>query len=121
MIRLFSTLRLHRAPMLSLGSGLTALDSTYSAVKTYQKGQRAYYSSIPYKCKLKSTGNLPTNATYWQSDDAFGEVQLQLTSAQTQDIPAGQYPFDLWSLKSGVNTDPLCGYFQINETITRVS
>ena len=107
--------------LLSLGSGLTALDSTYSAVRTYQKGERAYYLTIPYKCIAKTTGNLPTNTTYWVADIAFGEVQLQLTSAQTQDIPAGQYPFDLWSLKAGVNTDPLKGFFQINTTITRVS
>ena len=107
--------------LISLGSGLTALSTAYSAGRTYQVGERAYYLTIPYKCIKVSTGNLPTNASYWIADIAFGQVQLQLTSAQTQDIPAGQYPFDLWALKSGVNNDPLTGYFQINNAITRVS
>lgn len=53
-----------------------------------------------------------------------GWIQLQLTSEQTQNVPTGQYRFDLWSTTSGivpVNTDPLTGYFNIESAITVIS
>ncbi len=53
----------------------------------------------------------------------LGKISLQLTSEQTQDIPIGQYPFDLWSSSPvpTVNTDPITGFFEINAAITRIS
>ncbi len=50
------------------------------------------------------------------------KIALQLTSADTQNVPEGQYPFDLWSTDSGgVNTDPITGFFIINPSITVIS
>lgn len=51
-----------------------------------------------------------------------GIFQMQLTSAQTQDIPEGQYEFDLWSTDTGnVNTAILRGFFEINTALTVIS
>ena len=50
-------------------------------------------------------------------------VSMQLTSEQTQDVPEGQYPFDLWTISpslSPINTDPIKGFFTINPSITRI-
>ncbi len=58
------------------------------------------------------------------TDAANGRITLQLTSEQTQNIPQGQYPFDLWTSSPGVtpvNTDPLTGFFVINTATTRIS
>ncbi len=52
------------------------------------------------------------------------EVTLQLTSDQTQDVPVGQYAFDLWTTSpdmNPVNTDPIVGFFRISESLTRIS
>ncbi len=52
------------------------------------------------------------------------QVSMQLTSEQTQDIPEGQYPFDLWTISPSlppINTDPVKGFFTINPTITRIT
>lgn len=50
------------------------------------------------------------------------QVSMQLTSEQTQDVPEGQYPFDLWTTSPGnVNTDPITGYFVINPALTRIT
>ncbi len=52
------------------------------------------------------------------------KVFLQLTPGQTQTVPEGQYPFDLWIV--GIETPPvqtpvLTGFFAITETITVVT
>ncbi|SHI42156.1 hypothetical protein [Parasporobacterium paucivorans] len=38
---------------------------TYSAVKAYVVNNKVAYNGSSYVCILASTGNLPTNATYW--------------------------------------------------------
>lgn len=38
----------------------------YDSTKTYFKDSIVYYSGIFYICIKQSTGNLPTNTTYWQ-------------------------------------------------------
>lgn len=51
-------------------------------------------------------------------------VFMQLTPEQTQTVPEGQYPFDLWTI--GIETPPvqtpiLTGYFAITNAITVVT
>lgn len=46
-----------RVPMLNIRD--------YSATIAYTIGRRVYYNGIIYACILASTGNLPTNVTYW--------------------------------------------------------
>lgn len=51
-------------------------------------------------------------------------ASLQLLPEQTQTIPEGQYPFDLWTI--GIETPPvqtpvLTGFFAITETLTVVA
>ncbi len=55
---------------------------------------------------------------------AASKITMQLTSEQTQDVPEGQYPFDLWTISPvfpPINTDPLTGFYVINPAITRIS
>jgi hypothetical protein len=47
-----------------------------------------------------------------------GNLALQLTTSQTLTIPEGQYPFDLWTTNSGINTNVLNGFFVINPSLT---
>lgn len=46
-----------RVPMLNIRD--------YSATIAYTIGRRVYYNGLIYRCILASTGNLPTNVTYW--------------------------------------------------------
>lgn len=39
--------------------------STYSGATAYVVGDVVKYLNQLYKCILNSTGNLPTNGTYW--------------------------------------------------------
>ena len=58
-------------------------------------------------------------------DAEGGKISMQLTSEQTQDILAGQYAFDLWTINNDtsppINSDPLTGFFTINTALTRIS
>ena len=38
----------------------------YSATTAYVDNDEVLYNSVLYVCKLASTGNLPTNTTYWE-------------------------------------------------------
>lgn len=40
-------------------------ESAYVAETTYAPNDAVYYNGSSYMCKLASTGNLPTNTTYW--------------------------------------------------------
>jgi hypothetical protein len=47
----------------------------YDAGKTFNNGELVYYGGIIYECILTSTGNLPTNVTYFQVKNfAFGSM-----------------------------------------------
>lgn len=48
----------------SAASALTVWE-TYSATKTYQPLNKVVYDGSSYCCIRQSTGNLPTNTTYW--------------------------------------------------------
>lgn len=54
-------------------------------------------------------------------DVPTGKIQMQLTSAQTENIPVGQYKFDFWSFgQSNVNINFLSGFFVINTSLVRI-
>lgn len=44
----------------------------YDATRTYQMLDSVEYNGTSYLCKQQSTGNLPTNKTYWQAMGAAG-------------------------------------------------
>ena len=52
-------------------------DITYVATNTYFKDDKVYYEGKFYICILQSTGNLPTNTTYWKqySDSVLNYTQ----------------------------------------------
>jgi hypothetical protein len=52
---------------------------------------------------------------------ATSRISLQLTSSQTQDVPVGQYDFDLWQSLGSVNQPILSGTFVINPSLTVIS
>jgi hypothetical protein len=55
-------------------------------------------------------------------DAPNGQISIQLTSEQTQTVPEGQYPFDIWSKSlGGINTQVITGYYNINNTYTVIS
>lgn len=49
----------------------------YNAATTYEMLDCVYYNGRSYVCKQTSTGNLPTNTTYWQvmTPDSSAEIQ----------------------------------------------
>lgn len=49
----------------------------YNAATTYERLDFVYYQGRSYVCKQASTGNAPTNTTYWQAltGDASAEIQ----------------------------------------------
>lgn len=62
------------------------------------------------------------NQTLASTTIVLGQLTMQLTSVQTQTVPEGQYPFDIWSIAtSGINTDPVTGFFDINTALTIIS
>jgi hypothetical protein len=54
-----------------------SLQGAYSATQSYTAGQIATYSATTYICILASTGNLPTNATYWATTPPATSVLWQ--------------------------------------------
>jgi len=70
------------------------------------------------------TYNLNQGQTTASTTIAASTIYLQLTSAQTQNVAPGQYPFDLWTTTPGgspINTNPVNGYYFINPAITQIS
>ena len=51
-------------------SPLTKIQS-YSSNAAYVVGDKVFYVGLVYACKLKTTGNAPTNATYWNAGVAL--------------------------------------------------
>ena len=60
----------------------------YNSATTYGMLDFVYYQGRSYVCKQTSTGNVPTNTTYWQAltGDASAEIQA-LTNQLTSDTP----------------------------------
>lgn len=48
--------------------------NVYSAATAYTVGQYTSYNNLLYKCILNSTGNLPTNTTYWTQTTLYKGV-----------------------------------------------
>lgn len=46
-----------------------AKHAPYSAIVDYVVDDSVVYNSLIYTCILDSTGNLPTNITYWRTGD----------------------------------------------------
>ena len=59
----------------------------YNAATTYEMLDFVYYQGRSYVCKQTSTGNAPTNTTYWQAltGDASAEIQA-LTNQLTDEV-----------------------------------
>jgi len=54
-----------------------ALFEAYNAAHSYVIGNKVSYLGSSYQCKLASTGNIPTNATYWTLIAAKGDAGTQ--------------------------------------------
>ncbi len=69
--------------------GITVAD-TYDNARTYQVGEEAIYSTILYRCKVITSGNLPTNTLYWDFQQLVpsaisAAVQTETTARATAD------------------------------------
>lgn len=69
--------------------GITVAD-TYDNARTYQVGEEAIYSTILYRCKAITSGNLPTNTLYWDFQQLVpaaisAAVQTETTARTTAD------------------------------------
>ncbi len=59
--------------------------NAYSAATAYTVGQYTSYNNLLYKCILNSTGNLPTNTTYWVQTNLYKGVYDADTTYQPDD------------------------------------
>lgn len=73
----------------------------YNSATTYGMLDFVYYQGRSYVCKQTSTGNVPTNTTYWQAltGDASAEIQA-LTNYVTENNVKNKLPYDLAYIKS---------------------
>jgi len=56
------------------------------------------------------------------SNFAASNLTLQLTSLQTQNIPEGQYDFEIWQTNlNSINSPVISGYYDINPALTVIS
>lgn len=62
-----------------------AFVNTYNAATAYTVGQYTSYNNLLYKCILNSTGNLPTNTTYWVQTNLYKGVYDAGTTYQPDD------------------------------------
>lgn len=85
----------------------------YNSATTYQMLDFVYYQGRSYVCKQTSTGNVPTNTTYWQAltGDASAEIQAltnQLGNEVTTRAALGAHNLaplrSLSELKTALNT-----------------
>lgn len=75
-------------------SGAIAYRGAYSGTTTYNPGDDVTYSGQFYTCILQSTGNLPTNTTYWQATGATSaDVFLGAWSSTTAYVPGNQVTY----------------------------
>ena len=72
-------------------SGTIGYQGAYSGSLTYYPGTSVTYGGQFYTCILTSTGNLPTNATYWQSTgSSSNDVFLGGWSSIVNYVPGNQ-------------------------------
>ena len=68
---------------LNLGNIKFNWKGAYSGGTAYVVDDVVSYSGSSYICKLASTGNLPTNGTYWDQMSSAGTDGTDLTSTLT--------------------------------------
>jgi hypothetical protein len=60
---------------------------TYDNATTYQVGDIVFYQGASYIARLETTGNLPTNTTYWQflisSQEYFETISKNIKSCNS--------------------------------------
>jgi len=61
-----------------------AVSDTYNSTRTYQIGEEAVYSSSLYRCKAITTGNLPTNTSYWDLQELVTEAITAAVLVETE-------------------------------------
>jgi hypothetical protein len=95
----------------SMVAGVNVLPQTFvTALGTGTGGAGTY--------TVSQQQTVPSTALY------SSVASLQLTPEQTQSIPEGQYPFDLWTIgieSTPIQTPVMTGFFAINDTITVVT
>lgn len=81
----------------------------YDATTAYSKDDLCIYNNVLYKALQATTGNLPTNTTYWEQTsiaDEIGRIDTALSGITLNSNPAtGDYHFDLaqgWSVTNFV-------------------
>ena len=72
-----------------LSEAARAIWESYNGATDYVIGNKVYYLGSSYICIAESTGNLPTNPTYWQIIVAKGETVENATEVNISD--AGNY------------------------------
>jgi hypothetical protein len=91
-------------------SGTIAYMGVYSGSVTYYPGASVTYSGQFYTCILQSTGNLPTNVTYWQSTgSSSADTFLGAWNSGTAYVPGNQVTYSggyYISILSGTNQQP---------------
>lgn len=103
----------------SLGYATITFQGAYSAGTAYYPNDIVTYAGATYICILQSTGNLPTNTTYWQVVAQAGEVSL--TSSQTlsnKTITSAKYVVSALGSISGTNTLDLAAATEFTATLT---
>lgn len=94
----------------------------YNAATTYEMLDFVYYNGRSYVCKQTSTGNVPTNTTYWQAltGDASAEIQA-LTNYVTENNVKNILPVSLSALKAlnsgGTWVDNVCSLGGVDFTV----
>lgn len=95
----------------------------YNSATTYEMLDFVYYQGRSYVCKQTSTGNAPTNTTYWQAltGDASAEIQA-LTNYVTDTGVKNLLPYPYYNTSktaSGITfTDNGDGGITLNGTAT---
>lgn len=93
----------------------------YSALASYVVNDMVFYNGSSYICKLASTGNIPTNATYWDLNaskgadgSSGGTSRLELVAGEvihcTGYIPASFSGTGFKSIKVGTDVSKLKTY-----------
>jgi hypothetical protein len=70
---------------------------TYSPSTTYQPLDAVFYNGSSYVCILESTGNAPTNITYWETLAQAGDMQASIydpTSVSGDAFDADNHAYD---------------------------
>lgn len=94
---------------------------TYNSATAYVANDIISYNNSTYICILASTGNLPTNTTYWSLMAAAGiDGEVTLSTAQTltnKTITSAKYVVSALGSISGTNTLDLAAATEFTATI----